>query len=145
MSPVATLSSSSQLDLNHITVFDNASAGLLISAGTLSISNSVIGQSNDGPDCSNNGTINQNSANHISDGSCAAAFSGDTQLGALTDNGGATLTHRPADASPLVDAADLASCAATDQRGLPRPFNAGCDIGAVEIIPDLVFSDGFEQ
>jgi len=37
--------------------------------------------------------------------------------------------------SPALDAADSASCPATDQRGIPRPFGAGCDIGAFEWSP----------
>jgi hypothetical protein len=37
--------------------------------------------------------------------------------------------------SPAIDAADAASCPETDQRGLIRPFGAGCDIGAFESSP----------
>jgi len=54
------------------------------------------------------------------------------QLGALQDNGGPTDTLLPAAGSPLVDAGNTANCSATDQRGVPRPQGAACDIGAVE-------------
>lgn len=54
------------------------------------------------------------------------------QLGALQDNGGPTNTMLPAAGSPLVDTGDTASCSATDQRGVPRPQGAACDVGAVE-------------
>lgn len=60
-------------------------------------------------------------------------------LGALTENGGPTRTHAPAETSPVVDGgnplppgAGGKSCAATDQRGFVRPAGAACDIGAVE-------------
>jgi len=32
----------------------------------------------------------------------------------------------------------------TDQRGLPRPLGAACDLGAYELQPDLIFEDDFE-
>jgi Ca2+-binding RTX toxin-like protein len=51
-------------------------------------------------------------------------------LGALTDNGGATLTHYPLLGSPVIDAGEL-STSVRDQRGLNRNLN-GVDIGAVE-------------
>ncbi len=58
---------------------------------------------------------------------------------ALADNGGPTRTHALVPGSPAIDAspADTA-CAATDQRGVPRPQDgdedtvALCDIGAFE-------------
>jgi hypothetical protein len=37
--------------------------------------------------------------------------------------------------SPAIDAACSQWCLATDQRGYPRPYGAGCDIGAVESWP----------
>lgn len=68
-------------------------------------------------------------------------------LGPLTSNGGATQTHKPGAASPLIDAVptpDLVCLGLIafpsgpkepymfDQRGLSRPQGRGCDIGAVE-------------
>jgi len=58
-----------------------------------------------------------------------------TAVGPLAANGGPTLTHAPDDLSPAVDAADPATCPATDQRGVVRPQGAGCDIGSVELVP----------
>jgi hypothetical protein len=69
---------------------------------------------------------------------------GDPQLGALAANGGPTLTLLPATSSPLVDGVATAACSSdgasgivplTDQRSLPRPQFAGCDIGSVELQP----------
>ena len=46
-------------------------------------------------------------------------------------------TAPPVRGSPLIDAALLATCPPTDQRGVPRPLGAGCDIGAVEVRPPV--------
>lgn len=67
-------------------------------------------------------------------------------LGALQNNGGSTLTFLPLPGSPAIDADTSAGCNqgyANDQRGAPRPFGAGCDIGAVEV-GDTIFRNGFE-
>ncbi len=57
----------------------------------------------------------------------------------LANNGGPTLTHVLIDGSPAVDVIPAnGDCQptteqpATDQRGIPRPQGAACDIGAVE-------------
>ena len=55
-------------------------------------------------------------------------------LGALSANGGPTLTHPPQVGSPLIDAAACLTDPSTDQRGVARPQGAGCDIGAVEVV-----------
>jgi CSLREA domain-containing protein len=68
----------------------------------------------------------------------------DAMLGPLQDNDGPTETHYPMTGSPVIDAANNASCPATDQRGNARPFDgddppdgsADCDIGAVEYMPE---------
>ncbi len=48
----------------------------------------------------------------------------------INDNGGPTRTFLLLAGSPAIDYAQ--NCPATDQRGYPRPFGAGCDVGAVE-------------
>jgi hypothetical protein len=67
----------------------------------------------------------------------------DPELGPLRDNGGPTRTLLPDDGSPLVDAIpdghcrdDGASSVDTDQRGVERPQDDRCDIGAVEVEED---------
>lgn len=55
----------------------------------------------------------------------------------LADNGGRTLTHALAESSPAIDYVPEGDngCGVvffTDQRGLSRPYGAGCDIGAYE-------------
>jgi hypothetical protein len=58
-------------------------------------------------------------------------------LGALANNGGATDTRLPPTGSVVIDAIPAAAgCngahVEVDQRAMPRPQGAGCDIGAVE-------------
>lgn len=69
----------------------------------------------------------------------------DPKLGALQDNGGKTLTHKPLLDSLLRDKGVASSLGVTipttDQRGVARPQRLGIDIGAVEaenIAPTLV-------
>jgi CSLREA domain-containing protein len=71
------------------------------------------------------------------DGTCMLTGTGDQPatdpgLGPLQDNGGPTATHAIAPGSPPHDAGDAGACPPADQRGVPRPQDAGCDIGAYE-------------
>ncbi len=56
-------------------------------------------------------------------------------LGALQNNGGATLTMALLPGSPALGKipARGAGCPSTDQRGIPRPQGTDCDIGAFEL------------
>ncbi|WP_430868420.1 choice-of-anchor U domain-containing protein [Demequina aurantiaca] len=101
----------------------------------------------DGPGCavpSETVTV----ANFDSDGTCTDGWSGDSdlgdgldaQLGDLADNGGDTQTLLPAAGSPLIDAIateDGACFLDADQRGIERPQGPACDIGSVEVVPDV--------
>lgn len=64
--------------------------------------------------------------------STCPGLAADPVLGALADNGGPTETMALGPGSAAIDAAVSATCPATDQRGVARPFGAGCDIGAYE-------------
>ena len=57
----------------------------------------------------------------------------DPRLGPLGANGGPTQSEVPLAGSPAIDKGDNSSYPALDQRGIPRPQGAGCDIGAVEL------------
>ena len=56
----------------------------------------------------------------------------DPRIGPLADNGGPTRTHALLLGSPAIDAASTPDCPTTDQRGVPRPQGAACDIGSYE-------------
>lgn len=74
-------------------------------------------------------------------------FDGDPGLLPLADNGGPSPTHMIQRWSLAVDRADAGTCPDTDQRGVPRPQDVGCDIGAVEHQrgdAGSMFWDGFE-
>jgi hypothetical protein len=61
----------------------------------------------------------------------------DPLLGPLQDNGGQTNTRALAAGSPAIGAAnpDPAQCTGADQRGIARPQQGTCDIGAFEYVP----------
>ncbi len=116
-----------------------ASGGGVYNVGT-STFRSVLLSANTGDNCS--GTIVSSGTNLDSGTSCGFGAAGDLntdpQLGALTDNGGPTLTHALPIGSPAIDVADNGSCPLTDQRVVSRPVDgdgivgAVCDIGAFE-------------
>jgi hypothetical protein len=115
----------------------------------------LAGNNHGGMQCGSDATIVSLGNNIASDASCNLTQSTDLPntdplLGPLADNGGPTLTHLPLAGSPAIDAIPPADCTwdddgdqgtpevpiATDQRGVARPQGAGCDIGAVEVIPE---------
>ena len=103
--------------------------------------------------------------NHVTDASCLLQGPGDLHAGnpmlaPLGDNGGVGETRLPASGSPVRNRIPAGACRfvpfgdslegeqhleglvddaftpiAEDQRGIPRPQNGGCDIGAVEVGP----------
>ena len=110
--------------------------------GLLSYTNTIIADNTAGlakygvADChlGDYASIGANVNNLVEDGDCDSAHSSDPQLAPLDDNGGDTRTHAPSPDSPAVNAIPAGECIVdTDQRGLPRPYGAGCDIGAVEL------------
>jgi hypothetical protein len=56
----------------------------------------------------------------------------DSKLGPLAYNGGPTLTIALLQDSPAIDSGNGATSPPTDQRGIPRPFGLGYDVGAFE-------------
>jgi CSLREA domain-containing protein len=128
--------------------------GVQVTAGTVSVANTILGENVDGstpanlkhPDCS--GTVTSQGYNLIEDTTgCTIAGVGtgnitgtSPRLAPLANNGGPTPTHLPRRNSPVIDAGNPAApgsggaaCAATDQRGVPRPQGPRCDIGSVEV------------
>lgn len=88
-----------------------------------------------------NGRVRSNGFNLVKDPSVGTAPTGRTDfdivgvdplLGPLQDNGGATLTHAPAPASPVLEVVlSGLACRRSDQRGITRE-PAPCDSGAFE-------------
>lgn len=95
-------------------------AGTLTLQNTLVVNGTCLGPMVDG-------------GNNMQDpgGNCVGAAN-DPQLGPLQDNGGWTLTRALSATSPARNAGANAACPAADQRGVLRPQNAVCDIGAFE-------------
>jgi len=107
-------------------------------SGTFTLQNSLVAYGVSGKDGS--GNIVDGGHNISSDGSLDFSASSslkntDPRLGPLADNGGFTLTIALLAGSPAINAADSSDCPPFDQRGKPRPFGSGCDIGAFEYEP----------
>ncbi len=118
----------------------------LDSRSTVTLRNTIVA-GNDGGDCiNNNGTLSADEFNFDSNGSCGNATQKTFQeigLGELQRNGGPTPTMRPFAGSVLVNAGNNSLCSSgisapnygaggQDQRGVRRPQNSSCDVGAVE-------------
>jgi hypothetical protein len=139
--------------LTHVTVAANAAeagaygnppgqarGGAIASeGGSVMLRNTILAHSLSASNCFGTGILDQGH-NISSDASCNFTAPGslnktDPLLGPLADYGGPTPTMALLAGSPALDAADPAFCPATDQRGIARPFGAGCDIGAFESAP----------
>jgi hypothetical protein len=68
----------------------------------------------------------------------------DPLLAPLANNGGPTRTHALLAGSPAIDTGFDAANLGVDQRGSARVAGAQADIGAYELQPDAMFSDGFD-
>lgn len=112
------------------------------SAGSVAtvIKNSLIAGNSapTGPDCA--GTLNSQGYNLIGSTS-GTTITGDLTgnivdtsavLDTLADNGGPTRTHALLPGSPALNAGSCDPAITTDQRGLSRPQDGQCDIGAFE-------------
>jgi hypothetical protein len=107
--------------------------GGIENGGTLNLTNTIVAK-NDSRNCVGLAAAT-NDHNLASDSTCGAELSGvDPLLSSYFNDLGATSMHSLRPGSPAIDAGDPAACPATDQRGLPRPDEAGkpCDMGADE-------------
>jgi len=110
-----------------------ADGGAFVSEGTVIDGNMGLAAATD---C--DATVVSGGFNLIGDPDGCSAFDqasditgGPALLDPLGDNGGPTLTMRPAAGSPVINAGGD-GCPSFDQRGQPRPKGAACDIGSVE-------------
>jgi len=136
----------STVNLINVTIANNQSGilnrtGDANASGVIAVQNSILANNSD-YNCS--GTIANVGYNIDSAATCAfgttvgSLSNTDPQLGPLALNApGTTQTHALAATSPALDKipATNANCPTTDQRGVPRPQNAACDIGAYEFVP----------
>ena len=128
--------------LTNVTLNGNGASGggggLSHTGGTLTMTNTIVANSTAGGDCA--GTIIDGGNNLDTDGTCLVSLSAPPLLGALLFNGGPTRTHALLAGSPAIDTGTNIGCPTTDQRGVARPFNGTCDVGAYEfdVIPDLL-------
>ncbi|MCB9849712.1 MAG: hypothetical protein H6817_03315 [Phycisphaerales bacterium] len=133
--------------LNHVTISNNFSSNgsgsvMNFDAGTIGLANTIIADQAFGADCDNGGTgaFWSYGYNLDSDNTCLLTATGDipagnANLAPLQLNApGRTATHALRPGSDAADAIlDANSCGApVDQRGVPRPQNTFCDIGAYE-------------
>ena len=117
------------------------------SSGSVELANCIVADQELGSDCSGS-AVTSLGYNLDSDGSCNLTGPGDipngfANLGLLNDNGGPTETHALRFGSDAIDAGNPAvpgsgegACEVKDQRGVPRPQRAACDIGAFEWEPE---------
>ncbi|WP_267184037.1 choice-of-anchor Q domain-containing protein [Marinicella gelatinilytica] len=138
--------------LNNVTVSGNSAinfGGAIHSTDAdLTITNSIIWDNNaaNGEQLYNANTSVMATYNVIEGGcsgfgdngsgstTCSANQISDPMLGTLSMNQGFTQTMLPALAGSAVDSGDNSACLSIDQRGVNRPQNGVCDIGAVEIV-----------
>jgi predicted outer membrane repeat protein len=108
--------------------------------GVLSLRNSILANSVGTVDCIKSDSLPgvENTNNLIETTgsgleSCGVALlTTDPVLEALQDNGGFTETMALGASSPAIDAASDTDCPPYDQRGVPRPQDIHCDLGAYE-------------
>ena len=119
--------------INNATFSGNAGGGSgIFNGGRLTLNNTIVANSS-AVNCLNIGSFIDGGGNlSWPDASCPG-LNADPLLGPLQDNGGPTQTQALPAGSPAIDAALLANCPPTDQRGVSRPQGPGCDSGAFEL------------
>ena len=140
--------------LSNVTMVSNTAGGggatgtgggYFATATTTKVANSIIAGNNTGGGPANCNAAVTSLGHNIEDAaSCAFTAPGDQNtdplVGPLGDFGGPTLTRPLLPGSPAIDHGD--GCDPTDQRGLPRPFGAACDVGAYEYAPPIPTTGG---
>ncbi|MBI5302568.1 MAG: hypothetical protein HY868_10550 [Chloroflexi bacterium] len=106
--------------------------GGVYGAGPYRINNSIIANHGAAGNCGGTYYTGVSGNVHWGDESCPGATSGDPKLGALANNGGGSQTMKLGPESAAIDAATVANCPTTDQRGQTRD-DLNCDAGAYEL------------
>lgn len=138
----ALYNSATTLILHNIILWDNGAnmgAQILNAGGTTTIDHSVV-QGSGGSGAGWDANLGTDAGGNLD---------ANPLLGALAGNGGATQTFLPGAGSSALNAGNDSVCAAApvnglDQRGVRRPQGIHCDIGAVEVVVDPIFANGFD-
>jgi len=127
------------LSVLNSTISHNTSRGILFDAPA-TLKNTLLAYNTPGGNCFISTPPTSQGYNLSNDNSCASLLTAsgdlnnvDPQLGPLQNNGGFTPTRALALTSPAVNAGTNSDCPATDQRGVTRPQDGTCDIGAYEL------------
>jgi CSLREA domain-containing protein len=118
--------------LTNVTILGNSAPHGGGIHGASVATNTIVADSLSGNNCNSPIGGTRNLSN---DASCGFGVGGDgiaMQFLPLGNYGGSTQTMLPRLPSPAIDFGDDPACPTTDQRGLPRPIGAHCDVGAVE-------------
>lgn len=128
------------LNITNTTISNNGKAGLTLN-NTANIKNTIIANNNTDmvstKECF--GTSITSLGNNLSsDDSCSFDEASDLEntnplLGVLSFNGAKTKTHALPSNSPALNTGTNTGCPIDDQRGIPRPQDGTCDIGAYEL------------
>jgi len=145
---------SANLVLNSTTIAGNTSGGFAGGGGLLQLSpgvtffkRSILANNAGSPGADCQGTASSIGFNLIEgNGSCGVQASDilltDPILGALSDNGGPTLTHPLLNGSPAINTGGIdVGCSDVDQRGTDQPYGSACEIGAYESDCDVLGTD----
>ncbi len=114
-------------------------AGMVLQSGAIAHLRATLLAGNSPQNCViASATLTSQNDNLSSDASCPLGASNDltnTQplLRPLEMNGGLAASHRPLPHSLALNRIPPARCVASDQRGVARPQNGACDVGAVEL------------
>jgi hypothetical protein len=103
-----------------------------VAGGSFALKSSILAGENE--DCSGE-SFTDEGYNLVEHASCGTPVGSSLGIeGALADNGGDTLTYALIHYSPALDLVPPGECEdARDQRGVARPYGAGCDSGAFEL------------
>jgi CSLREA domain-containing protein len=127
--------------LSHATIAGNGAAsggGVYVNmTGTFHTAGTLIGNGTGGGNCAGTGTLVSTGFTLVQTvGACpftsvaSDVLGVNPNLGPLQNNGGPTATQAITKTSPAFDRGG--GCGPFDQRGMPAPANAACDIGAYE-------------
>ena len=127
--------------LVNVTMADNAGVNgqvHIANVGEIYWKNTIVANGQCTKDAS--AVLNDNGGNLAFNATGCPGTNADPLLGTLQDNGGPTHTRALPANSPARDQGLNSGCPAYDQRGVIRPQNATCDIGAVEYNATPIFT-----